>query len=201
VSGPRGSPLPPSTAASNATLPAACSAPCRPCSTGLDGHRSVSLVKGHRALCPFARAIGLVSPTIARWPSNECSYAVEPTTYTTRWDAARLVPTDLRMPSRQANVQLALHRPTREALRQTTCGGVRGHRSTRSPRLAALTLAAIRTGPSRTRCGARRTAYLSTRTWPSSAGWSWRSWIPGSDPACRGEHAAPPAAAQRQAAR
>jgi ClpP class serine protease len=26
------------------------------------------LVKGHRALCPFARTIGLVSLTIARWP-------------------------------------------------------------------------------------------------------------------------------------
>jgi hypothetical protein len=26
------------------------------------------LVKGHRALCPFASTIGLVSLTIARWP-------------------------------------------------------------------------------------------------------------------------------------
>jgi ClpP class serine protease len=26
------------------------------------------LVKGHRALCPFARTIGVVSLTIARWP-------------------------------------------------------------------------------------------------------------------------------------
>jgi hypothetical protein len=26
------------------------------------------LVKGHRALCPFTRTIGLVSLTIARWP-------------------------------------------------------------------------------------------------------------------------------------
>ena len=26
------------------------------------------LVKGHRGLCPFARTIGLVSLTIARWP-------------------------------------------------------------------------------------------------------------------------------------
>ena len=27
-----------------------------------------SLVKGHRALCPFARTIAVVSLTIARWP-------------------------------------------------------------------------------------------------------------------------------------
>jgi hypothetical protein len=27
-------------------------------------------VKGHRALCPFARTIGLVSLTVARWPQR-----------------------------------------------------------------------------------------------------------------------------------
>lgn len=35
------------------------------------------LVKGHRALCPFTSTIGLVSLTIARWPSTASSYAVE----------------------------------------------------------------------------------------------------------------------------
>jgi hypothetical protein len=45
---------------------------------------------GHRALCPFASTIGLVSLTIARWPLccaqlRHCSRA----TYTTRWDATR----------------------------------------------------------------------------------------------------------------
>jgi hypothetical protein len=35
------------------------------------------LVKGHRALCPFARTIGLVSLTIARWPLYWSSYATE----------------------------------------------------------------------------------------------------------------------------
>jgi len=44
--------------------------------TRLDGHRSVRLVKGHRALCPFARTIGLVSLTIARWLLRESSYTV-----------------------------------------------------------------------------------------------------------------------------
>jgi hypothetical protein len=34
------------------------------------------LVKGHRALCPFARTIGLVSLTIARWPLCHGNYAI-----------------------------------------------------------------------------------------------------------------------------
>ena len=36
------------------------------------------LVKGHRALCPFARTIAVVSLTIARWPLNMASYASRP---------------------------------------------------------------------------------------------------------------------------
>jgi hypothetical protein len=49
----------------------------------LRGHQCIQdfdecrLVKGHRALCPFARTIGLVSLTIARWPSSASSYAIE----------------------------------------------------------------------------------------------------------------------------
>src|SRR4029450_9325539 len=45
------------------------------------------LVKSHRALCPFARTIGLVSLTIARWPLYSGQLRPRPTTYTTRWDA------------------------------------------------------------------------------------------------------------------
>jgi hypothetical protein len=51
------------------------------------------LVKGHRALCPFARTIGLVSLTIARWPL--CCKQLRhrsPATYTTRWDATKGTP-------------------------------------------------------------------------------------------------------------
>ena len=36
------------------------------------------LVKGHRALCPFASTIAVVSLTIARWPLNMTSYASRP---------------------------------------------------------------------------------------------------------------------------
>jgi hypothetical protein len=61
---------------SNATSPAASTAPCKHYPTRLDGHRSVRLVKGHRALCPFARTIAVVSLTIARWPLNMASYAI-----------------------------------------------------------------------------------------------------------------------------
>jgi hypothetical protein len=46
------------------------------------------LVKGHRALCPFARTIGVVSLTIARWPlccTQLCRRGSA--TYTTRGDA------------------------------------------------------------------------------------------------------------------
>jgi hypothetical protein len=46
------------------------------------------LVKGHRALCPFARTIGVVSLTITRWPL--CCTQLRhrgSATYTTRWDA------------------------------------------------------------------------------------------------------------------
>jgi hypothetical protein len=46
------------------------------------------LVKSHRALCPFASTMGVVSLTIARWPlcwTELCRRG--PTTYTTRWDA------------------------------------------------------------------------------------------------------------------
>jgi hypothetical protein len=51
------------------------------------------LVKGHRALCPFARTIGVVSLTIARWPlcCTQLRHQRPATTYTTRWDATPLV--------------------------------------------------------------------------------------------------------------
>jgi hypothetical protein len=46
------------------------------------------LIKGHRALCPFASTIGLVSLTIARWPlQSEHLRRRGPAAYTTRWDA------------------------------------------------------------------------------------------------------------------
>jgi hypothetical protein len=46
------------------------------------------LVKGHRALCPFARTIAVVSLTIARWPlRGEQLPHQGPATYTTQWDA------------------------------------------------------------------------------------------------------------------
>ena len=47
------------------------------------------LVKGHRALCPFARTIGLVSLTIARWWPLQSEHLRHrgPATYTTWWDA------------------------------------------------------------------------------------------------------------------
>jgi hypothetical protein len=46
------------------------------------------LVESHRGLCPFARTIGLVSLTIARWPlQREQLRRRGPATYTTRWDA------------------------------------------------------------------------------------------------------------------
>jgi hypothetical protein len=60
----------------------------------LRGHKCIQdlqqcrLVKSHRALCPFARTIGLVSLTIARWPL--CCMQLRhhgPATYTTPWDA------------------------------------------------------------------------------------------------------------------
>jgi hypothetical protein len=42
------------------------------------------LVKGHRALCPFARTIGVVSLTIARWPLRRGrATPSRPATYTT----------------------------------------------------------------------------------------------------------------------
>src|SRR4029450_12268109 len=59
------------------------------------------LVKSHRALCPFARTIGLVSLTIARWPLYSGQLRPRPTTYTTRWDAtwdARSRPRKVRRP-------------------------------------------------------------------------------------------------------
>jgi hypothetical protein len=46
------------------------------------------LVKGHRALCPFASTIGLVSLTIARWPLCWAQlHHHGPATYTTQRDA------------------------------------------------------------------------------------------------------------------
>jgi hypothetical protein len=46
------------------------------------------LVKGHRALCPFASTIAVVSLTIARWPLRDVQLPRKgPATYTTRWDA------------------------------------------------------------------------------------------------------------------
>ena len=45
------------------------------------------LIKGRGALCPFARTIGLVSLTIARWPRTREDLDSAPATYTTRWDA------------------------------------------------------------------------------------------------------------------
>jgi hypothetical protein len=48
------------------------------------------LVKGHRALCPFASTIGLVSLTIARWPlQSQHLRRRSSATYTTQWDATR----------------------------------------------------------------------------------------------------------------
>ena len=46
------------------------------------------LIKGHRALCPFASTIAVVSLTIARWPLSVGQLRHRgPATYTTRWDA------------------------------------------------------------------------------------------------------------------
>jgi transposase len=54
---PKARPSPRSGAASSATSPAVSTGPCKPSPRGLDGHRSVRLVKGHRALCRFASTI------------------------------------------------------------------------------------------------------------------------------------------------
>jgi hypothetical protein len=48
------------------------------------------VVEGHHALCPFARTIGVVSLTIARWPLCYAQLRRRGlATYTTRWDATR----------------------------------------------------------------------------------------------------------------
>jgi hypothetical protein len=76
------------------------------------------LVKGHRALCPFARTIAVVSLTIARWPlRGEQLPHQGPATYTTQWDAT--VVGDPSMACKGSGVQILSAPPPPQSRRST----------------------------------------------------------------------------------